>query len=146
MSISSPMSTDPKEDILRGGPPVPGNLRSAKPRPAMPKPAGSSSSGIGHLLGGGSPIAGVMDDVMEIDKRIKSLAQIRPDIAQLFAQPLSQARDMMAGSLADLAQGGTGTPPQDVGAMPPGAGGPGAGAGAGPGGLMAPPPPPAGPM
>jgi len=141
MALAIPMSTNPADDPLRNGPPPP-TARTAKPVPAMPR-SSAGASGAAHLLGGGSPIAGVMADVMEIDKRIKSLAQVRPDIAQLFAAPLGQARDMMAGALADLAQGGTGTPPQDTVPPPqagmPGMGMGGPGAGAGPAGM---PPPP----
>lgn len=130
------MSTNPADDPLKGGPPVPA-LRSAK---APPNAA--------HLLGagaGGSPIASVMGDMMEIQKRIASLAQVRPDIAALFAPVIGRARDMMAGSLADLAQGGTGMPPQDAGMPPPGVGGAPGGPGGlgGPGmGMGGPPPPP----
>jgi len=129
-------STDPKDDPMRSGPPVPA-LRSAKPPPA----AGGSNAA--HLLGaGGSPIASVMGDMMEIQKRIASLAQVRPDIAALFAPVIGQARDMMAGSLADLAQGGTGMPPQDAGMPPPGQGGPPGGGGGPSMGMGGPPPPP----
>lgn len=143
-----PMSTitSPSDDPLSSSPPAP-NARSAKrsSSPAMPKLNTGSADGIAHLLGGGGggTIAAVMGDVMEIDKRIRSLAQVRPDIAQLFAPVLAQARDMLAGSMADLAQGGTGMPGQDT--IPPpaaaagGMGGPGAGSG-GPGGMMPPPP------
>ncbi len=138
--MSGPFTTitNPSDDPLRDGPPVP-PLRSAKPAGKSGSGAGSGS-GAAHLLGagGGSPIASVMGDMMEIQKRIQSISQVRPDIAQLFAPIIGQARDMMAGALADLAQGGTGTPPQDAGVPPPRVGGP-PGAGAGMGG---PPPPP----
>lgn len=136
MPFQQPLSTNPADDPLRDGPPPPA-LRSAK------RASGSPGSPAAHLLGAeGSPIASVMGDMMEIQKRIQSLAQVRPDIAALFGPVIGQARDMMAGSLADLAQGGTGMPPQDTNMPPPSPGGPAApppGAGAGMGG----PPPPA---
>ncbi len=145
-NFSSPASTDPKNDLLANGPPVPA-LRSAKPGAGGGGGSGGGGAGSAHLLGaGGSPIAAVMGDMMEIQKRIASLAQVRPDIAALFGPVIGQARDMMAGSLADLAQGGTGMPPQDAGMPPPQMGGappgagPGPGGGGGPGGM--PPPPP----
>lgn len=132
--LASMMSTDPTDDPLRDGPPTPA-LRSAKQRTSSP---GSPAA---HLLGTeGSPIASVMGDMMEIQKRIQSLAQVRPDIAALFGPVIGQARDMMAGSLADLAQGGTGMPPQDAAVPPPAVGAP-TGAGSGMGG-----PPPPSPM
>lgn len=130
------MSTNPADDPLGKGPPPP-PLRSA---PAT-RSASNSGSGAAHLLGaGGSPIASVMGDMMEIQKRIQSLAQVRPDIAALFGPVIGQARDMMAGSLADLAQGGTGMPPQDAGMPPPQAGG--GAPGGGPSAAMGGPPPP----
>lgn len=139
INLTSVSPTNPADDPLRKGPPVP-PLRSAKP---AAKSGNGNSGGAAHLLSSGaSPIASVMGDMMEIQKRIQSISQIRPDIAQLFAPVIGQARDMMAGSLADLAQGGTGTPPQDVATPPPQVGPPQGGPpGAGPGGPMPPPPP-----
>lgn len=129
------MSTNPADDPLGKGPPPP-PLRSAPVGRASGPSTGAGSAA--HLLGaGGSPIASVMGDMMEIQKRIQSLAQVRPDIAALFGPVIGQARDMMAGSLADLAQGGTGMPPQDAGMPPPQAGG-----GAPGGAAMGGPPPP----
>lgn len=133
MPISSIAPTSIENDVLRDGPPTP-SMRSAKPRSAgMPK-SGSSPLGAGaaHLLGAGAPLASVMGDMMEIQKRIQSLSQTRPDIADLFSPIIGRARDMLAGSLADLAAGGTGTPPQDAGMPPPNSG---------MGGPMPPPPP-----
>lgn len=125
-----PGISTPSDDPLSSGPPVP-SLRSAKPGGGN-SGTGSSMSGAAHLLGGG--MFRPMEIMMGIQNALKELMQFRPDIAQLFSPAIDRARTMLGAGMADIAQGGMGTPPADA-ALPPPALGMGGAQGMPPGGM-----------
>lgn len=160
-------SMDPKDDPLSDGPPRPA-MRTATAQPSgFPTPSGGPAGNDGGTRAlsvmGASPVIVVMNGMMTIEQQVMAISRVRPDIGQLFAPVIEQARNLLAGSLADLASGGTGMPRQDINNPPPGGmqnalpgaspnglmnqmaavGGAGGGAPSGGGGMpMMPPPPP----
>lgn len=136
-SLANMSITNPGNDPLSDGPPAPPARTARRPSAPASSNARGSMDGAAHLLGAGGAMRPI-ELMMNLENIIKELMQFRPDIGALFAAPIGQARDMLAGSMADIAQGGPGgIPAQDAGLPPPQMGGPAPGM-AGP---MPPPPP-----
>jgi hypothetical protein len=129
--------TNAGNDPLAKGPPLPAlpDAKRAKGRQSGPSGAtGMDLSSIASSLIGG-PTQIVMSGMMQIEKIVKQLAQISPEIAQVFAPAIEQARDIAAASLGNISQGSSGALTQDVGAPAPAAIGPAGQAGPGAGGM-----------
>jgi hypothetical protein len=144
-----------EDDILEKGPPLPALKDSKSPRSgpgggsSMPRPSSSSESAAGSALSamGEQPTKIVVSGMAEIENILKRLTQYVPGLADTAAPFVAQMRDLGAGALASLVQGGIGTPNLGAGAPPPMPGGGAAPAGPAPmpgggAGLPMMPPPP----
>lgn len=128
------------DDILAGSPPQPKLRNASAPPPAMPKPSPGASSAAMSMMGA-SPAQELIEDMAEIEKRVKNISKHVPTMMQIAQPFIQQMRDAGMAGVANLAQGGPGNvdlmgagaaPPPGMGAPPMGGAPPPGGGGAGP--------------
>jgi hypothetical protein len=136
-----------EDDILEGPPPHPPSKRAkSSGSAAIPKGSDRSSTSANAAVAvlGAQPTRVVIEGMANIENEIKRISRFVPGLADAAAPFIAQLRDMGAGALANLAQGGIGAAESGAGAPPPVPGGAPEPAGPGGGGAgmpMMPPPP-----
>lgn len=136
MARDSNLDDDPLEQM----PPASRPSRTAKPGSlTMPAPGSRSGVGAGIAASGASNSAGLIQDMMLLEKLVGRISKKLPALTNVASPFIQQMRDLGAAALADQSTGGMGATNPEAMAPPPMEGAP-----AGPGaaaGMMPPPPP-----